>query len=146
MQAHCTYLTPTDLAQLAQTGTSIAHCPLSNAYFSSKPFPLREALDTNVKVGLGTDIAGGYQLDIMNAMRHAVSTARMREGERTEGILEGRKGMSDKSVSINWKDSLYLATKGGAESLYLSSGEFAVGKAFDAQRSEPLLWPCHGFD
>ena len=58
----------------------MAHCPLSNAYFSAKPFPLREALQRSVKVGLGTDVAGGYSLDIMDAMRQAVAVSRMREG------------------------------------------------------------------
>jgi len=83
---------------------------------------------------LGTDVAGGYQIDIMSSMRSAVSTSRMREGERTEGLLEGRKGSSGKNVSIDWKEALFLATRGGAEALALASGEFAVGRAFDAQR------------
>ncbi|KAG6898797.1 hypothetical protein C0993_004114 [Termitomyces sp. T159_Od127] len=69
IQAHCTFLSPPSLARLAERGTAIAHCPLSNAYFSSKPFPLKEALEAGVKVGLGTDVAGGYSLDVMNAMR-----------------------------------------------------------------------------
>ena len=63
-------------------GTAIPHCPLSNAYFSAEPFHLREALQQGIKVGLGTDVAGGYSLDIMNAMRHSVAVSRMREGSR----------------------------------------------------------------
>ena len=58
IQAHCTFLSSPNLTHLRKCGSAVAHCPLSNAYFSSQPFRLREALYTNVKVGLGTDIAG----------------------------------------------------------------------------------------
>ncbi|KAF9561086.1 Metallo-dependent hydrolase [Agrocybe pediades] len=126
IQAHCTFLTMPDLDRISAKGTAIAHCPLSNAYFSAKPFPLREALDSNVKVGLGTDVAGGYSLDIMNAMRQAVAVSRMREGDR---LMQGR---DHQNLSIDWKESLYLATRGGALALGLQ-GMFCVGAPFDAQ-------------
>ncbi|TCD70520.1 hypothetical protein EIP91_002865 [Steccherinum ochraceum] len=132
IQAHCTFLPPPSLQKLVQHGTSIAHCPLSNAYFSAEPFRLREALDLNVKVGLGTDIAGGYSIDIMDAMRHAVTTSRVREGERVVGI---RKDAGDNVLSVDWKEALYLATTGGAQAMGLvpGVGTFAVGSPFDAQ-------------
>ena len=148
MQAHCTFLSPPSLARLAETGTAVAHCPLSNAYFSAAPFRLREALDARVRVGLGTDIAGGYALDIMSAMRHAVTVSRMREGTRTlrragagEGAGEGQGEEGEggaKALSIDWKEALFLATKGGADALNLpkGSGTFAVGAPFDAQCSK----------
>ncbi|KAG6846169.1 hypothetical protein H0H93_015631, partial [Arthromyces matolae] len=130
IQAHCTFLDPPSLSLLSQRGTSIAHCPLSNAYFSDKPFPMKEALEANVKIGLGTDVAGGYSLDIMDSMRWSVGVARMREGQRL--LQEGNK--PDPKV-LNWKASLYLATKGGADALGLPSntGTFTVGAPFDAQ-------------
>ncbi|KAL5482533.1 hypothetical protein ACEPAI_9127 [Sanghuangporus weigelae] len=140
IQAHCTFLSQPCLSRLHTRETGIAHCPLSNAYFSSKPFPLREALRERVKVGLGTDVAGGYSADIMNAMRSAVTVSRMREGERRERRLEieNGKGTGDEEeqdVSINWKESLYLATRGGANTLGLpeGAGSFQVGAPFDAQ-------------
>lgn len=121
--------------------TAIAHCPLSNAYFSAEPFRLREALDLGVKVGLGTDIAGGYSIDIMNCMRQAVVVSRMREGARVIGPADGMLGQDEKngSLAIGWKEALYLATRGGAIALGLAkgSGTFTVGAAFDAQCSEP---------
>ena len=142
LQAHCTFLTPPDLDLLSETGTSVAHCPLSNIYFSSKPFPLREAIRAGVKVGLGTDVAGGYSLDIMNAMRNAVSVSRLRESERAEEARS--RGSDDKganpsaSLAITWIESLYLATRGGALALggqWNDLGQFAVGVPFDAQQS-----------
>lgn len=133
MQAHCTFLAPPSLAHVAAHRTAVAHCPLSNAYFSAEPFRLREALGLGVKVGLGTDIAGGYSIDIMHAMRQAVAVSRMREGARIVGKVPG--GVS---LAVDWKEALYLATGGGAVALGLpaGAGTFTVGAPFDAQMSE----------
>ena len=145
IQAHCTFLSPPDLANLSKTKTAVAHCPLSNAYFSAQPFRLREALDAGVPVGLGTDIAGGYSIDIMNAMRQAVMVSRMREGRRvmaskTGDPASGTGETEERPLSIDWKEALYLATTGGAAALGLpkGAGTFAVGVPFDAQSSESL--------
>ena len=120
------------LTRMAGNCSAVAHCPLSNSYFSEKPFPLREALDLGVPVGLGSDIAGGYSIDIMNSMRQAVAVSRIRDGTRkiSENNNDG------KSLAIDWKDALYLATRGGAIALGLSSGVFQAGAPFDAQCSE----------
>lgn len=126
---------------MSQTGTAVAHCPLSNAYFSSTEiFRLREALDRGVKVGLGSDIAGGYDLGIQGVMRMSVAVSRLREGllKRENQAPEDR---AIKSPRIDWKESLYLATKGGADAMGLSrgSGWFNVGAPFDAQQSAPFF-------
>lgn len=139
MQAHCTFLDPGALAHVAKRGTSVAHCPLSNAYFSALPFSLREALENGVKVGLGTDIAGGYHIDIMSSMRQAVAVSRIRQGEK---IMKDQTnppyGSGGKVLSIDWKEALYLATRGGAIALSLpeGAGTFTEGAPFDAQYSK----------
>ena len=160
VQAHCTYLTENDLQHIARSGTGIAHCPLSNAYFSAKPFPLREALnaraapsdkldnqpiETLINVGLGTDIAGGYCADVMSSMRTAVMVSRMREGNRIEetvstGSTDITSVNGETNLSIDWKESLYLATRGGALALGLprGTGTFDIGAPFDAQLSKSL--------
>ncbi|KAG7440824.1 Metallo-dependent hydrolase [Guyanagaster necrorhizus] len=134
IQAHCTFLDVPSLSQLRECGTAVAHCPLSNAYFSAKPFCLREALDQGLKVGLGTDVAGGYSLDIMNAMRQAVVTSRMRQGSNIMNCN------SESTLAINWIEALFLATRGGAISLGLpfGCGLFQVGAPFDVQQIS--LW------
>ncbi|KAF8636230.1 hypothetical protein AX17_003716 [Amanita inopinata Kibby_2008] len=144
IQAHCTHLpspSPShSFTRLQTRQTSIAHCPLSNAYFSpSSSFPLREALERGVKVGLGTDVAGGYSVDVGCAMRMAVVVSRMREGALAGGGGgEGRK-------AVGWKESVYLATRGGAIALGLpeGSGTFLVGAPFDAQQIDLYDWDVH---
>ena len=134
MQAHCTYLEDVDLTRVFTEGTSIAHCPLSNCYFSALPFPLREALNKNIKVGLGSDIAGGYSLDMMVSMRTAVLVSRLRDNLATEQ----NSGSASNPLSITWKESLFLATAGGARALGRPDGwgTFAIGAPFDCQQSE----------
>ncbi|KAL1728585.1 hypothetical protein EV714DRAFT_214809 [Schizophyllum commune] len=136
VEAHCTFLDPPDLDLLEARGSAVAHCPLSNAYFSARPFRLREALSRGVKVGLGSDVAGGYALDLMHAMRHAVAVSRMREGERIIQQQDKQAESQDPNLAINWKEALYLATRGGAIALDLpqGAGSFVVGAPFDCQR------------
>ena len=80
-------------------------------------------------------MAGGYSLDMMNAMRHAVAVSRMREGSRL--MMDASTGTTtvDSKLSIDWKEALFLATRGGAIALGLQ-GIFGVGLPFDAQESE----------
>ena len=154
IQAHCTYLSPEELSRLAQCGTAIAHCPLSNAYFSGRQLVLREALDRGVRVGLGTDIAGGYSIDVMGAMRWAVGVARLSDGARLERSGWQASGSGDRvakpvidtrGISVDWKEALYLGTRGGAMALGLDSGVFKIGAPFDAQKSTHLPFSYVGW-
>ena len=61
---------------IRERGAGIAHCPLSNHYFSNAVFPLKRALDKGVRVGLGTDIAGGPSASSFESMRWAVASSR----------------------------------------------------------------------
>jgi len=126
VQAHCTFL--------RTAFSEITYC-LSNAYFLTKPFPLREALNHQVKVGLGTDIAGGYGLDKMTSMRQAVALPRTREEGR---VMMSEASAGEKRLSIDWKESLFLATRGGSIALGLE-GMFKIGAPFDAQESRCQL-------
>lgn len=84
----------------------------------------------------------------MNAMRSAVMVSRLREGQRVEAAALNNHNISSSghkllggeitSFSIDWKESLYLATRGGALTLALptGAGAFVVGAPFDAQLSE----------
>lgn len=135
--AHCTHATLSDLSLFAQTKTSISHCPLSNVYFSSeRQLPLREALNAGVQVGLGSDISGGYRVGLDENMRWSVGISKLRQGQQERALEEGE-GNKEESLAISWKESLYLATLGGAIALGLDRtkkvGQLKVGSAFDAQ-------------
>lgn len=121
--AHCTHSID-HLRLLQERGTSVAHCPLSNVYFSPEAtFPLVEARHLGINVGLGSDISGGYRLGLDEQMRQAVNVSKLRR--------QAREYPNDES--IDWKQSLYHATLGGARAMGLQSGKFEVGRPFDAQ-------------
>ena len=48
--AHGTCLTDAELCLLAERGTAIAHCPLSNFFFGDRLLQVKHALDLGVKV------------------------------------------------------------------------------------------------
>ncbi len=77
--AHGNFVDDADAAIIRERGAGIAHCPLSNVYFSDAVFPLRRMLDAGVHVGLGTDIAGGASPSLLENARHAVINSRMLE-------------------------------------------------------------------
>jgi guanine deaminase len=64
------------ITDTAAHGAGIAHCPLSNVYFSDAVLPLRRVLERGVHVGLGSDIAGGGSPSILDNARHAVAASR----------------------------------------------------------------------
>lgn len=68
--------------------------------------------------------------------------SRMREGTRQEAVIKDKtvghaaaEAEHHNGVSVNWKEALYLATRGGALALDIPIGMFAVGAPFDAQHS-----------
>ena len=128
--AHGVHLTDSDCSTLIAAGAGIAHCPLSNAYFANAVFPLRRHLDAGVRIGLGTDIAGGPEPSMFRQCAHAVAASRMLE----DGTEVGR-AASDRGVPASRVDLLtafWTATVGGAELLGIPAGVLAPGKVFDA--------------
>ena len=110
-------------------------------------------MDRGVRIGLGTDVAGGYSVDIMGAMRWAVGVSRLLEGARLERSEWQASGAEDREINpaidtrvpgvqVDWKEALYLGTRGGALALGLGSGVFKIGAPFDAQLSRHLLFLC----
>jgi 5-methylthioadenosine/S-adenosylhomocysteine deaminase len=53
--AHCVWLTDDEIKRVADTGTSIAHCPISNAKLASGVARVPDMLAAGITVGIGTD-------------------------------------------------------------------------------------------
>ena len=75
--AHSVFLNTENMETVRLRKAAIAHCPLSNSYFSGGIFLLRSALEKELHVGLGTDISGGPNASLFNEMRTAVSVSRI---------------------------------------------------------------------
>jgi guanine deaminase len=131
MLAHANLLTPTDVETLKTRQAAVAHCPLSNAYFSGAVFPLRAALEKGLHVGLGTDISGGPSASMLENCRAAVTVSRMLESGVDPALPEDRRGVG-KPARIDFRHAFHVATAGGAIALDLPVGWFAPGRRFDA--------------
>lgn len=121
--AHAIYLSEDEQQCIIETRSSLSHCPNSNFALSSGIMPLKNYLSKGIKVGLGTDVSGGYSLSILDAIRQAII---------------GSKALSFQGVSpeLTIEEAFYLATLGGAQALAVDgiTGNFQPSKYFDALR------------
>jgi guanine deaminase len=128
--AHGNFVSDADIALIAERGAGIAHCPLSNVYFSDAVFPLRRVLNQDVHVGLGSDIAGGASPSILDNARHSVIASRILES----GVdpAQRRDLRRHPEARIDAATAFWLATAGGGVTLDLPIGVFREGFQFDA--------------
>lgn len=78
--AHCEWLTPADIERFARTGTSVAHCPVSNGRHASGIAPVSDIRAAGIPVGVGTDGPASHdRLDMFDDMRTAIRFSRVRE-------------------------------------------------------------------
>jgi cytosine/adenosine deaminase-related metal-dependent hydrolase len=121
---HAVQVDKDDIALLATSGSSVAHCPRSNLYLKCGAPPVAEMRAAGVTVGLGTDsLASNDSLDMLAEMRAALKTSRaLASGEET-----GRR------LSLSPRAVLRMATLDGARALGWETlvGSLEVGKRAD---------------
>ncbi len=96
---------------------------------------MRHALSLGLRVGLGTDVAGGYSPSMLSAMRAAVVNSQVvRMARLQRSGFAGVGGAEDGGELLGYKEAFYLATLGGAEALGLGAdlGALRPGALFDA--------------
>ena len=113
--AHGVHLCDEECQRLAETGSAVAFCPTSNLFLGSGLFDLNKLEHHGVRVGLGTDVGAGTSFSQLQSLNEAYKIMQ----------LQGKK--------LDPFKSLYLATLGGAEALYLDDkiGNFENGKDAD---------------
>src|SRR5205807_5598234 len=72
MLGHCIHLNPREIAAIAAGQSSVAHCPSSNLFLGSGLMKLDQLLKAGINVGLGSDVAGGPELNMWQVMRAAI--------------------------------------------------------------------------
>lgn len=132
---HCIHLNEREREALLASGSNIAHCPTANLFLNSGIMPLPEYQALGLKVGLGTDVAAGPELNLWQVMRSTI------ESQRARGFYE-------KDIPlISPAEALYLATLGGAQALGKGDiiGSFEAGKEADLTvMSIPAVLPYRG--
>jgi 5-methylthioadenosine/S-adenosylhomocysteine deaminase len=117
--AHCVWLDDQEIALLAGTGTSVAHCPCSNMKLSSGPARVIDLRAAGVAVGLGSDgEKENNDLDLLEEMKFASLLQKVTTLDPTTGDP--------------W-DILTMATVEGARALGLDAvtGSLEPGKRAD---------------
>ncbi|KAF8927519.1 hypothetical protein BGZ52_004402 [Haplosporangium bisporale] len=118
IMAHCVHMKDEELDLMKEKNAGISHCANSNFNLKSGMADVRKMLNKDIKVGLGTDVAGGYSPSILEALRSS----------RTASVARNME------TSLIVAELFYLATVGGARVMELDDkiGNFEVGKEFDA--------------
>ncbi len=128
--AHANFLSDDDMGTVRRAAAGVAHCPQSNSYFANAVFPVRHALDLGVKVGMGTDVAGGAHPGLFGQCSMAVASARMLEDGVDPWRAAGERGSPGSRIDA--VTAFHLATAGGGDVLGLPIGRLQVGQQFDA--------------
>jgi len=115
--AHGIHFNADELAELAATGTGVAHCPISNMKLSSGIAPIPEMLRLGVTVGLAVDgSASNDGSSLLEEMRVSYLLHRLNSG----------------ACAPSGYDILKLATRGSAALLGRDDiGSLAVGQCAD---------------
>lgn len=117
--AHCVHLTDGEIARLAETGTSVAHCPSSNLKLSSGIARVAEMMEMGVNVGIGTDgAASNNDLDLFHEAQLAALV---------------QKGVTGDPRVLPAESVFAMLTIDGARAVGLSDriGSLEVGKSAD---------------
>jgi len=119
LAVHMTQLEESEIADIAENGVHVIHCPESNLKLASGFCPVNALTDAGVNVALGTDgAASNNDLDMSSEMRTAALLA---------------KGVTNNASNLPATQALEMATLNGARALGLDgkTGSLVAGKAAD---------------
>ncbi|MDE6073267.1 MAG: guanine deaminase [Muribaculaceae bacterium] len=116
VMAHCCVVTDYEWQLMHDHDCSVAHCPSSNLFLGGGQFRYWDAKKNGraVRVGMGTDVGGGTGFSITRELGEAYKVAMLG------------------SHSLDIVRSLYLATRGGAETLHLEDRIGSIALGYDA--------------
>ncbi|REB05571.1 guanine deaminase [Sporosarcina sp. BI001-red] len=137
VMAHSNFLSDDDAKLFAETGSAIAHCPVSNAYFANSVIPIAKFASMGVDIGLGSDISGGFSPSLYDNSRQAVMSSRMLEDGVNPDVSAEERGVKDSRITI--AEAFHLVTAGGGASLSLPIGRLEEGYTWDVQRIDTTI-------
>jgi guanine deaminase len=127
--AHCVHMQDVELARMAETGTSISHCPISQLFLGSGTMPWKRTVASGVNISAGTDMGGGDEWLIPRVLGDA--------------FKQHMNEVGDESHSMHPAELLFLGTLAGARALDMEQrfGNFDVGKEADFVVVDPAGTP-----
>lgn len=129
--AHAPHLSDDDVDCLVKKDSSVAHCPISNAFFANAVLPVKHFQDLGLNIALGTDISGGFSPSMYHAIRQSLMSSQMLQDGVDSSLQPEQRGRKNSRISLN--NAFYIATQGGAKAIKLDTGNLAEGYAWDVQ-------------
>lgn len=132
---HGIYLDEAELRRIAETGTTIVHCPTSNLFLGSGLFDYKKMLRQKINVSIGSDVGAGTSFSMLQTLQDAYKISALKANPMTS------------------LEAFYLITLGAAKSLGLddkignldpgSEADFVV---IDPSKNKLLEYRIHESD
>ena len=119
IMAHCVWTRGNELELMKRNGVMVAHCPTSNFNIASGMAPIRTFLEEGLRIGLGSDISGGHDLNMFRMLVYAIQVSKMHYK------------YDDDKPFLTLPEIFWIATK-SAGSFFGKVGSFEPGYEFDA--------------
>ena len=115
LMGHSIHLNDDEISIFQQSKAVAVHCPTSNLFLGSGLFQFEKLYNSNVKLGISTDVGGGTSYSMLSTLDAAYKIQQFR------------------NFSLNPKYAFYWATLGNAKSLGLQDeiGSFKKGNFAD---------------
>lgn len=127
--AHAVHCTDRELHRLAETGSSIAHCPTSQLFLGSGTMPWRRTVASGATIAIGTDVGAGDEWLIPRVLNDAYKVHMSEEGAA--------------AAALGPAQLLFLGTLAGARALDQEDafGNLDAGKDADFVIVDPAAQP-----
>ena len=130
IMAHCVWTRGHELELMKRNGVMVAHCPTSNFNIASGMAPVRTFLEEGLRIGLGSDISGGHDLNMFRMLVYAIQVSKMQYQQ------------DHSKAFLTLPETFWIATK-SAGSFFGKVGSFEPGYEFDALViDDAVLYPA----
>ncbi|MBQ9858128.1 MAG: amidohydrolase family protein [Oscillospiraceae bacterium] len=120
IMAHCIWSCDEEIEMMKKQNVFVVHCPASNTNVVAGIAPIRKYIEAGLKIGLGSDVAGGQTESMLRAVTDAIQVSKLRW-----------RLIDQNDKPLTFAESFYIATKGGGE-FFGKVGSFEEGYEFDA--------------
>lgn len=119
VMAHAVYLTDEERELSKNPNVYLAHCPDSNVNIVSGIAPVKQYMEEGIKVGLGSDIAGGHKIQMNEAVVRAIQLSKI------------KCFYEENNQPLSLSEAFYMATAIGGE-FFGKVGKLKSGYELDA--------------
>jgi len=120
VMAHCVWSGDEELDVMQKNGVFLCHCPASNMNVASGIAPVRKYIERGMKLGLGSDVAGGQTESMFRAVTDAIQSSKL-YWRHVDAAYK----------PLGLEEAFWLATRAGGE-FFGKVGAFEEGYEFDA--------------